>query len=154
MKKFLSAAALATFAFAGNALAVTVSSPVTANALAALSVNNDQGMDFGSFVVPSTGGTIDTASAVTGGVTSVTPAQPALFSVTGAADSTVTVTAQATATLFSAAGNTDNVALTASAPTVTLDDTGAGAFDVAGVLTLNGTEAGTDSTTFDVTVEY
>lgn len=173
------AAGVALFAAVGMGSAahaqVSASSDATAEVLAALQLTNDAGLDFGGIVLnaSSTGGTV----AINGsGVRTCSgdvicgPAgseQPAVFTVTGAANSSINVTVQdlvANPVSLTHTANAGSTSANHNIELTSLDDGSLGGFttfsgnetfNVGGTINLDGSEiAGTYEGTFDVTVSY
>lgn len=126
MKKLkLLLSALVLIAFAENASAQT-SATATANAkiVSAISIVNDDDLDFGS-IVPSTGGTVSIAATsggtrTSGGAVVLTsaPTSPAKFTVTGDGNATYAITrlpASGTPIQLNSGGNNMSAALIVSA---------------------------------------
>jgi hypothetical protein len=174
----IGAAGIAMFAALGMGTAAhadTASADATAEVLAALTLTNTAGLNFGTVVLntASTGGTVvvdTTGSRTCGGDVICGPGgaeQAAGFNVTGAPGSNVAIIVQDLATTPVSLTHTGNVGSTNAEHNIELtalvDSTGGGGpgftgdvdFTVGGTIALDGSEiAGVYEGTFDVTAEY
>lgn len=173
------AAGVALFAAVGMGTAahaqVSASADARAEVLSALQLTNDQALDFGSIIVNngSTGGTVELdvdlgrdcfGDVICGPASSE---QPALFTVTGAANTTVAVLLEDVFTNGTVLTHTANATSNAANHTIELvalnenfgglftNFSGNEQFAVGGEISLDGSEiAGTYEGSFNVTVEY
>ncbi len=159
------AALLAGLAF-GSTAASAAQTTGTANAriMTAVSVIENNTLEFGTILADSDGGTVTVANNGTRTCTGLTCGtasdvyRAGAFTVTGSKGATVSVTFSATSLeLKNGSGGTMNAVLSnsLSGSSLTLDNNGSGTFNVGGVLTVNGGQAdGNYTGSYTVTVNY
>ena len=167
------AAGIAMFAALGMSSAASAqdaTATATAEILEALTLVNDNALDFGTLVVDTAGGSVSiapttgAASVCAGSVICSGTSAPAGFTADGQAGATIDINLPASAAELrhvdfatsTAIQHNIPLAFSGSATSLTLDaTTGTGTFLVGGTLTLDGSEIpGVYSTQFQVSVNY